>query len=126
MCTRSSLHGLGALVLLALSAACSGTVNTVPPVVSPSAPAREYTLELPAELEIRSVDYSASLYSDVSGGAQVAITSSTGGRAFVKVYAVHRRTGEQYLLLYENIASRAQPVHIIRFRSAGNGVLERP
>ena len=110
---RLSAHVLF-LVALPLLAACARTVNTLPPVASPAAPTQEYTLEIPPELEIRSVDYDAALYSDVSGGGNFTSTS-LGGRAFVKVYAVHRRTGEQYLLLYENLSNRARPVQIIRF-----------
>lgn len=107
----------GALLVLG---ACSRTVNTLPPLVRPDAQVREITLDLPAGLEIRSVDYNATMFSDVSGtSGEFGITSSSvGGRAFVKVYAVEQSTGQQVLLLYENVAQRAQPVQIIRFRSA--------
>ena len=30
--------------------------------------------------------------------------------------AVHRQTGEQYLLIYEDIAHRKTPIQVIRFR----------
>jgi len=33
----------------------------------------------------------------------------------VRVYAVHKTTGEQFLLLYEDITRRKRPVQIIRF-----------
>jgi len=39
------------------------------------------------------------------------------GEAFVQVVAVDRTSGEQVLLLYENVAQRAHPIQIIRFRS---------
>jgi len=40
------------------------------------------------------------------------------------VSAVHRQTGEQYLLIYEDLAQRRTPVQVIRFRSvADSGVL---
>jgi hypothetical protein len=103
------------IVLPALftSIACT-PVNTVPEPVSPSAAIQHYDLEIPADLEIKSVDFSATTFSDVSGSGG-STSSAVGGRAFVKVYAVHRSTGEQYLLLYEDIARRKQPVQVIRF-----------
>lgn len=105
-----SLFILPALV----SAVACSPVNTVPAPVSPTAAIQHYDLEIPADLEIKSVDFSATTFSEVSGSAG-ATSSSVGGRAFVKVYAVHRTTGEQFLLLYEDIARRRQPVQIIRF-----------
>jgi hypothetical protein len=93
--------------------ACS-PVNTVPEPVAPTAAIQYYDLEVPADLEIKSVDFSATTFSDVSGSGGSTV-SSVGGRAFVKVYAVHRTTGEQFLLLYEDIAHRKRPVQVIRF-----------
>ena len=97
-----------------LSAVACSPVNTVPAPVSPTAAIQYYDLEVPADLEIKSVDFSATTFSDVSGTAST-ISSNVGGRAFVKVYAAHRTTGEQYLLLYEDIAHRRRPVQVIRF-----------
>ena len=90
-------------------------VNTVPEPVSPTSAIQYHDLEVPPELEIKSVDFSATTFTDV-GGSQGVTSSSVGGRAFVKVYAVHRKTGEQFLLLYEDIARRKRPVQVIRFR----------
>ena len=103
-------------VLLALApmAACTTAVNTVPEPVSPTAPVQYYDLEVPPDLDVRAVDFSATTFSDVSGTN--GITSSTvTGRAFVKVFAVHRTTGEQFLLLYEDVVRRKRPVQVIRF-----------
>jgi hypothetical protein len=108
------------LPALLTGVACS-PVNTVPEPVSPTAAIQHYDLEIPADLEIKSVDFSATTFSDVSGSGG-STSSSVGGRAFVKVYAVHRTTGEQYLLLYEDIAHRKQPVQVIRFVRAPDGV----
>jgi hypothetical protein len=102
------------LPVLALGVACRPPVNTVPAPVSPAAEVQRYDLEIPPDLEIKSVDFSASTFTDVSGGPD-GTSSSVGGRAFVKVYAVHRTTGEQLLLLYEDISNRRRPVQIIRF-----------
>jgi len=90
-------------------------VNTVPEPVSPAAAIQYYDLEVPLDLEIKGVDFSATTFSDVSGSGG-GTSSEVGGRAFVKVYAVHRKTGDQFLLLYEDIVHRKRPVQIIRFR----------
>jgi hypothetical protein len=39
----------------------------------------------------------------------------------VKAYAVHRTTGEQFLILYEDIEHRRRPVQIIRFVRGTDG-----
>ena len=102
-------------VLLALvSALGCAPVNTVPKPVSPTAAIRYYDLEIPPDLEIRAVDFSATTFSEVSGSGGIT-ASATGGRAFVKVYAVRRNSGEQFLLLYEDIEHRKRPVQVIRF-----------
>ena len=107
------------LLLAVLSPVACSTVNTVPEPVAPTAAVQHYDLEVPSDLEIKSVDFSATTFSDVSG-YHGSTSSSVGGRAFVKVYAVHRKTGEQFLLLYEDIAHRKQPIQVIRFvRSNG-------
>lgn len=103
----------GVLLTLVSVIAC-GPVNTVPRPVSPTAAIQYFDLEIPPDLEIRSVDFSATTFSEVSG-AGGATASETGGRAFVKVYAVRRATGEQFLLLYEDIEHRKRPVRVIRF-----------
>lgn len=89
-------------------------VNTVPDPVSPTAAVQYYDLEVPPDLEIKAVDFSASTFSAVSG-TDGSTSSAVGGRAFVKVYAVRRTTGEQLLLLYEDVAHRKKPVQVIRF-----------
>ena len=111
MRSRKPLVGF---VLIAWAVACH-PVNTVPKAVSPAAAIQYYDLEVPADLEIKGVDFSATTFSEVSGSTGVT-SSEVGGRAFVKVYAVHRKTGEQFLLLYEDIRHRKRPVQIIRFR----------
>jgi len=112
------LHNRGSLSLLSLSAlvataACT-PINTVPEPVSPTAAVQYHDLEIPADLEVRSADFSATTFSEVSGSGG-STSSAVGGRAFVKVYAVHRTTGEQFLLLYEDIQHRKRPVQVIRF-----------
>ena len=111
---RTSLW-LFALTAIATEAACVKPVNTVPAPVPPTAQVQYYDLELPADLEIKAVDFTATTYADVSGPPEGAVGSTVNGRAFVKVYAVHRTSGEQFLLLYEDITRRRRPVQIIRF-----------
>lgn len=107
-------HGSSFLIVSAVLLPACQPVNTVPEPVAPTAAVQYYDLEVPPELEIKSVDFSATTFSEVSG-SQGLTQSAVGGRAFVKVYAVHRSTGAQYLLLYEDIANRKRPVQIIRF-----------
>ena len=111
---RSSLW-LVALTAVATEIACVKPVTTVPAPVTPTAQVQYYDLEVPQELEIKSVDFSATMYSDVSGTPQGPVGSTVNGRAFVKVYAVDKTTGEQFLLLYEDITRRKRPVQVIRF-----------
>lgn len=102
-------------LVLSVAVVVGCTVNTVPEPVSPSAAVRHFDLDVPADLEVRSADFSATTFAEVSGTGGYT-SSSVGGRAFVKVYAVHRKTGEQFLLIYEDISRRRAPVQIIRFR----------
>jgi hypothetical protein len=110
MTNRAIPHILLALV----SGVACHPVNTVPDPVSPTAAIQYYNLEIPPDLDIRAVDFSATTFSAVSGSGGYT-SSQTGGRAFVKVYAVRRTTGEQFLLLYEDIEHRKRPVRVIRF-----------
>ena len=105
------------LFAVATGIACVKPVNTIPAPVSPTAAVQYYDLEIPSDLEIKAVDFSSTAFSDVSGGgsADMPVSSSVSGRAFVKVYAVHRTTGEQFLVLYEDVVRRRRPVQIIRF-----------
>lgn len=108
--------------LFAALVACQTTVNTLPSPIGPMDPVGYADLEVPAGLEIRSVDFSAATFSDASGPPGGGVSSTLGGRAFVKVYAVHRTSGEQYLLLYEDIARRPRPIQVIRFHVGGASV----
>jgi hypothetical protein len=67
-------------------------INTAPAPVSPTAAVQYYDLELPPGLEIRSVGYGATTFTEVSG-TDGPTSSAVGGRAFLRVYAVHRATG---------------------------------
>src|SRR5439155_14005099 len=63
--------------------------------LTPADPVQYFALRIPDSLEIRAVDFDAALYPNVSGSNNTWVDTKLGGRAFVKVHAVHRRTGEQ-------------------------------
>ena len=116
---------IGAVLVLAAATSACTPVNTVPAPVTPADPVQYYDLDLPSSLEIKSVAFDAALFTDVSGGPDV-VGSKIGGRGFLKVYAVDRKTGEQYLLIYENIRERKRPVQVIRFRAVPDDTLLGP
>lgn len=90
--------------------ACVSPTHTVPEPVDPTDPVQEHALEIPPNLDVRHVDFSASEFK--RHGDHV-------GRGFLKVYAVDRGSGEAVLLIFEDIAHRKQPLQVIRFRSGG-------
>jgi hypothetical protein len=53
---------LFALTAVATETACVKPVNTVPAPVPPTAQVQYYDLELPADLEIKAVDFTATTY----------------------------------------------------------------
>jgi len=108
---------LGTLAVVILGA-CNKTINTLPPTVTPADPVQHYSLRMPDSLEIKAVDFDAALYPNVSGTGDLGVGTKLGGRAFVKVYAVHRKTGEPYLVVFEDIARRRDPVLVIRFEGS--------
>src|SRR5262249_39650122 len=55
------------LSVIATAVACVQPVNTVPPVVAPTDAVQRYDLQVPSDLDIRSIDFSATTFSDVSG-----------------------------------------------------------
>src|SRR5882762_3328593 len=109
------VRGTLAVVMLG---ACNKTINTLPPTVTPTDPVQHYALRIPDSLEIKAVDFDAALYSNVGGTGDIGVGTTLGERAFVKVHAVHRKTGEQYLLVFEDIARRRDPILVIRFEGS--------
>jgi hypothetical protein len=108
-------------LIIAVASACTRPVNTVPEPVSPAASVQYYDLDIPSDLEIKAVDFAATAFTDVSG-INGQTSSSTSGRGFIKVYAVQRGTGEQFLLLYEDVARRKRPIQVIHFRTTADAV----
>ena len=89
-------------------------VNTIPPLMPPLAEVQRLELELPPDVDVKAIDFAATTYADVRG-FEGTTSSEVAGRAFIKVWAVHRTTGDNYLLLYEDIGHRRRPIQIIRF-----------
>lgn len=107
-----------------VTAACGPTTNTVPAPVAPGDPIQHYDLDLPESLEVQSIEFAATTFSEVAGYGGTT-SSEMGGRAFLQVHAIHRETGDHYLLLYEDIANRKHPVQVVRFRRTSNGTILR-
>ena len=108
-----TLFALSSLLLLS---ACLWNVNTLPPLLKADEPPQQVTLLVPENLEIKSVDFSAGLYTDAERGTPT-VHWDLGGRAFIYAHAVDKKTGEPYLLIYENVATRTMPIQIIRFKT---------
>lgn len=96
--------------------ACQPTVvNTIPAPVASTADVQRLDVDLPADLEIRAINFSPTTYANVRGTPQMGTSSEVAGRAFIQVWGVHRGTGENYLILYEDVTHRRRPVQIIHF-----------
>lgn len=108
-----------ALAMLPLIAACTTNVTTRPYAVSATAAIERNDLEIPRDLEVRSATYSITSLADV-GGIDGSTSSSVQMRPLLTVYAVRRTTGEQLLLVYEDLAQRKQPSRIIRIIPASD------
>ena len=112
------------VITAALALAACGPTNTVPPPVAPSDPIQHYDLYIPESLQVQSIGFAATTFSEVAGSAGVT-ASEVGGRAFIQVHAIHRDTGDRYLLLYEDIANRKQPVQVIRLQQVSDTTILR-
>ncbi len=113
------------VVAVVAAAACHTPVNTVPGPVTPDDPVAHYEIEIPDALEVKSVSFDATTFGDVAGG-EFGVATQVGGRAFLKVHAIHSKTGDQYLLIYEDISHRKTPVQIIRFRAVPDSRMFTP
>lgn len=80
--------------------------NALPPMLGSVEPTQYSTLEVPAILDVLSVDYEAVAY---DGGSDEGVTA----RVFLKVYGRHRESGTLYLLIYERGTDRRDPIDVI-------------
>jgi hypothetical protein len=102
---------------LPLTAACiggTGPVPTVPYPVSATAAIERSDVEIPRGLEVRSASYSVTGLPDANTNSTVQV------RPLLTIYAVNRSTGEQVLLIYDDLAQRKQPSQIIRLVPASD------
>jgi hypothetical protein len=116
------------LLALVSGAACQQQpISFEPHPVSVNAPTERYDLVIPPNLEVRNADYSATALGEV-GGSEGATSSRVEIRNFVKIYAVDRTTGDQFVLVYEDIAHRKEPIQIIRLvqAAADSGSIRKP
>lgn len=105
------MYGSKTLIrIFCLAVILSGcATNTVPPPAEPTDPIRHNSLEVPAWLEIISVDFAAAMYRGDK--------ARTTGRGFYTVFGRHRESGKYHLLLYEDISRRVEPIEIIEVNS---------
>lgn len=89
---------------------CNPGVYTLPSYKAPEDPVGMKHIIIPQEFEIISSDYTASISSTKDDGP-----ASHYGRAFIKLFAKHKETGEEYLLIYEDIENRQKPIDIIKY-----------
>jgi len=106
-------------VLSAISSvACAPSISTAPYPISATAAVEHNDLEVSRDLEVRSASYSVTGLTDVDmkTGTNVQL------RPLLTVYAVRRSTGEQLVLIYEDLTQRKQPSKIIRLVPAGDSL----
>lgn len=103
------------LIFTFVLTACTGAVYTLPNVARADSPVVTEHLIIPEEFEIISADFDASLSAKASSAAGGPVSSTTFGRAFIKLHCRHKETKEEYLLLYEDLKNRSKPIQIIKF-----------
>jgi hypothetical protein len=86
---------------------------TEPYPVSATTVIERYQVTLPPDVEVRSANYSVTALPYVTG-VKGNTSSAVQVRPLLTVYAVRRRTGEQLVLIYEDLAQRKQPSQIIQ------------
>lgn len=108
----------GLLLSLALLTGCSkGYPDTLLPTADAGAPAPEYRIEVPDGYDVRSVDYDAALVG-IASGNQYGTNTHVRGRGVVAIYAVERATGDEVVLVYDDIQTRPSPSAVIRLERA--------
>lgn len=99
-----------AAVLLALAGCSEGYRNTLLPTAETGGRPPEYRIVVPPDYEVRSVDYDAALVGIASGeGASTEVS----GRGVVAVYAVHRPSGAEVVLIYDDVRARPTPSAVL-------------
>jgi hypothetical protein len=99
---------VGSMFLAVTLSACAA--NTLPSRAGPTDPIRHNRLEVPAWLEILSIDFAAAMGRNPE--------ERTTRRGFYSVFGRHRESGTYYLLVYEDLARRGAPIEIIEVDTA--------
>lgn len=102
-----------ALLATVAVAACYQPPNTSPYPVSPTTAIERNDLVVPADLEVRSATYSVTTIPVVDGNNGTT-SSMTRIRPLITLFATRKGTGEQLILIYEDLAQRKEPSQIIR------------
>ncbi|WP_420455463.1 hypothetical protein [Rubrivirga sp.] len=111
-----------ALAVLALVlAGCGGYGSTLLPTAEPDEVPYEYRVEVPDGYDVRSVDYDASLVGLSNGESSTVVR----GRGVVTVYAVERATGQEVVLIYDDVLARSSPTAIVRIERTPLAQAER-
>ena len=103
------------LPLVALAGCSPGYGSTLLPTAEAGAPAPEYRIDVPDGYDVRSVDYDASLVGIASGERT---STRVAGRGVVAIYAVERATGQEVVLVYDDVQNRPAPSAVIRLDRA--------
>lgn len=101
---------LAVAFVLTLAGCSEGYRNTLLPTAEPGDFPPEYRIVVPPEYEVRSVDYDAALVGIASGDNTSTVVS---GRGVVSVYAVHRPSGAEVVLVYDDVQARPTPSAVI-------------
>lgn len=96
--------------------ACNPKVYTLPKVSDSGDVVISQKLIIPEEFEVLSTDFAATMAVDKGGDG--GFSSTTIGRAFIKLHCRHKVTGKDYLLIYEDLKNRSKPIQIIKFEKA--------
>ena len=110
-----------ALALLALclaGCASSGYGSTLLPTADAGEFPYQYRIEVPDGYEILSVDYDAALVGIASGENT---STKVSGRGVVTVYARERATGDEVVLVYDDLLARPTPTALIRVERSADG-----
>ena len=111
MPARLALAVLG----IALAGCGPGYRTTLLQTAEPGAPPPEYRVEIPEGYDVLAVDYDAALVGIASGENT---STSVEGKGVVTVHAVERATGDEVVLIYDDVPARRTPTAVIRLERA--------
>ena len=112
--------------MIALTGCSPGYGSTLLPTAEAGAPAPEYRIEVPDGYDVRSVDYDAALVG-IASGNEFGTSTDVRGRGVIAIYAVETATGDEVVLVYDDMQNRPTPTAVIRLDRprAGTAQAER-